>query len=94
MLSVGGLGKEDYAKIRGELDCVETHFADDAEAKKVAIAAVYKRYGTTADWVKGVGDLAGDSPYGSRITDGVAARRKQVCPEGTLSAEYLALITP
>lgn len=93
LLSVGGLGKEDYAKIRGEIDCVEKHFAADEEGKKKAIAAVFKRYGTTPDWVKGVDDLRGDSPYKGRIKEGVEARMKQVCPDGKLTPEYLALIS-
>lgn len=40
-----------------------------------------------------VDDLRGDSPYSGRIKESVEARMKQVCPDGKLTPEYLALVT-
>lgn len=94
MLSASGLGKEDYAKIRGELECLEAHFAEDDKALAGAIAAVYTRYGTTADWVAGVSSLADNSAFGDRIQGAVTARRAKVCPDGELDPAYLAQLTP
>ncbi|MCO4773795.1 MAG: hypothetical protein KDA24_27435 [Deltaproteobacteria bacterium] len=93
LLSVGGLGKEDYAKIRGELDCVEKHFEGEAPAKTAALASIYARYATTEDWVKGVDDLTASSPYNKRITEAVKKRVDQVCPGGKLSAEFTAMLS-
>ena len=94
MLSTGGLGKEDYAKIRGELDCVEAHFADDLIARTRAVGAVYRRHGTTPEWVASVGELTSNSPFGGRVAESVTARREQVCLGGALNPDYLALISP
>ena len=93
-LGVGELGKQDYAKIRGELECVSAHFQGDQAAKDKAIAGVYTRYGTTADWVQGVDGLMTDSPYNKRIADAVQARKDEVCPGGTLQPDFLALLAP
>ncbi len=93
-LGVGELGKQDYAKIRGELDCVNAHFQGDKAAKDNAIAGIYTRYGTTADWVMGVDGLMADSPYNKRISDAVQERKDEVCPGGTLQPDFLALLAP
>ncbi len=64
-----------------------------ARRPTAATAALFKRYGTTPDWVQGVDDLRGDSPYSGRIKESVEAWMKQVCPDGKLTPEYLALVT-
>lgn len=89
-LSRNGLGKEDFALIQGELECVRTHFADDPKKVTLAEDAVYQRYGASEQWVERVRvHMKSEGKYRGKIEDSVATRQKQVCPDGKLTADML-----
>lgn len=94
VLAKGGLGKEDYAKIRGELDCVEAHFKDDVAGLARTRAAIRARYGVQQDWIDQVTELTRDSSFGDRVREAVEDRRAKVCPNGVLDPAYLEMISP
>jgi len=89
-----GLPKEDYARLRGELDCVKLHFGDDTEGHDSAVAAILQRYDTTAQWLAEVDALMATSPEGKRILADAAVRKEEVCPDGKISAEDLPKLNP
>ncbi len=89
-LSRNGLGKEDFALVEAELECVRAHYKDDETLRGRAEAAVYERYGASEQWVERVRvHLKSEGKYRGKIEDSVALRRNQVCPDGVVGAEML-----
>ena len=89
-LSRNGLGKEDFALVEAELECVRSHFKDDETMRTRAEAAVYQRYGASEQWVERVRvHMKSEGKYKGKIEDSVALRQEQVCPGGTIGSEVL-----
>lgn len=92
-LSRNGLGKEDFALVQAELECVRGHYKDDETLRARAETAVYQRYGASEQWVDRVRvHMKSEGKYKGKIEDSVALRQEQVCPGGVVTAEMLAAL--
>ena len=90
-LGASGLGKEDFALIEAEIQCVNKQFADDPAALKQATEAIMARYGAQPEWVERVRvHIAGEPDVASRLEEMISRRQGQICVDGTIAPELIA----
>lgn len=83
-----GLGKEDFALIEAELQCVEKAFTGDAGVK--AAAAIIEKWLTTEEWVQGVrAHVDAEKQFGEKVQGAMDRHAEKVCPSGVPTAAFL-----
>jgi len=83
-----GLGKEDFALIEAELQCVQKAFTGEKASK--ASAAIIEKWITTEEWVQGVrAHVKAEKEFGEKIQGAMGKHAEQVCPDGVPTVAFL-----